>query len=525
MLLYVPIEVDFRIHNHRIGRRLAGAWQQFAAEGPDDPFGGDPMTDAHRIMLVPSAVLLLSACFGVSAFAADAPADGVWRFNFAPADAPDVESFVTVSGKTLYDKAAGYGWTDARGELESGKYEGGGLKSWESRANLNVICRLTPDALARSYATGPATFALDLPAGRYEVWVLSGDAGLLEDTPHEPYRILVEDAVACSFHMTPDEFYRRFEDPIVEDELTPSGVWRQCVAPRFRWSAVTVDVADGQLSVRVDCPRRDLALFNFIGDYAITETRGGPKVRYAGALNALVVMKAGKDAVAGLAGDRPDRRLAAGGFCEAFPDGSRRTRREGELVGRGRAARLCPVRAEYHRAGPAPDARRGGRARAVVPRDARRIPAHHVRALPVQGPGRHRAARERVHRRRQGLGPHPARRGALRSAALRAGAGRRYPVGAGARDDRCRGPLADRRRRRPAVLADLSRPRRHARRPLRGRRHAGARERRARDHCAEARGAPLQAGAAHGSRHGHDVLQPHPVFLLRRGPLLEAHGG
>ncbi len=104
------------------------------------------MIDVRRIMLVPSAALLLSACFAFSAFAADAPADGVWRFNFAPAGAPDVESFVTVSGKTLYDKDAGYGWTDARGELELGKFEGDGVKLWESRANLNMICRLSPDA-------------------------------------------------------------------------------------------------------------------------------------------------------------------------------------------------------------------------------------------------------------------------------------------------------------------------------------------------------------------------------------------
>ena len=89
----------------------------------------------------------------------------------------------------------GYGWLDATGPLETGRWPRDEGDTWESRDNLNVIKRRGPDDLAQGFATGPATFALDLEPGTYEVWVLSGDAGHLEYTPRDTYRIIVEEEV------------------------------------------------------------------------------------------------------------------------------------------------------------------------------------------------------------------------------------------------------------------------------------------------------------------------------------------
>lgn len=225
--------------------------------------------------------------------------DSGWRFNFAPEAAPNPGAFVRISGNSVYSNKTGYGWLDASGPLESGRWHGDKLLSWEATDNLNLISRRSPDALARSYATGPATFAVDLEPGEYEVWVLSGDSGHLEYVPREPYRIVVEGVTAYDFDMTAQEFYTRYETPVLEDDLDEREVWQRYVEPRFTWSRVVVDVVDGQLNVSVASGRRDPWVMNFMGDYARSEFRQGPETRFTGALNALVVIPAGQNSTHG----------------------------------------------------------------------------------------------------------------------------------------------------------------------------------------------------------------------------------
>jgi hypothetical protein len=227
------------------------------------------------------------------------PEDGIWRFNFAPESAPDVESFKKIGVDTDYHGWRGYGWLDATGPTETGKWPGDKPETWESRSNLNVVNRRGPDDLARSHATGPATFALDLAPGKYEVWVLSGDAGHLEYIPREPYRIIVEGKTAFEFDISAEEFIREFETPVFEDELTQSDIWRNAIEPRFKWSRVVVAVEDGQLTVNIASDKRDSSVADFTGDYAYTEMRSGPPVRFTGALNAMLVLPATTDASAG----------------------------------------------------------------------------------------------------------------------------------------------------------------------------------------------------------------------------------
>lgn len=247
--------------------------------------------------------LFFTSIFLVFAFTCHAPCEAaggdIWRFNFAPASAPKVKSFIRVGGDSEYDKRKGYGWLDAAGALKRGSWEGDDAGSWEGRENLNLICRPGPDGLARSFFSGPATFALDLQPGKYEIWTLTGDSGLLEFAPHEAYRIVVGGVTVHEFAPGENEFYRRFETPDMEDDLTQLGVWRRYIDPRFKWTKAIVEVEDGRLTVNVDGKRRDRSLLDFTGDYAFTEMRGGPPERFAGALNALVVLKAGSDGSSG----------------------------------------------------------------------------------------------------------------------------------------------------------------------------------------------------------------------------------
>jgi hypothetical protein len=58
----------------------------------------------------------------------------------------------------------------------------------------------------------------------------------------------------------------------------------------------------------VECDRRDASIVKILGDYAKTETRQGPNIQFAGALNAVVVVKTGK----GISGPKTIAAIDAG---------------------------------------------------------------------------------------------------------------------------------------------------------------------------------------------------------------------
>jgi hypothetical protein len=214
-----------------------------------------------------------------------------WRFNFAPRVGPDFGSFQKVSGATVYTRERGYGWLDLEGELRVGTYHNS-TPGWEGTSNLNLVMRPGPDALASSFAAGPATFALDLESDTYDVWLLTGDWGAWEHLPHEPYEIEVEGVAVEIAGLDAPEFYRHFERFGEDDTIGDDEVYARYVAPRFRWKKVTVSVSDGQLSVRVIGPQRDPSVLSKTGYYAHSDAKFGPKPRFAGELNALLVTRA-----------------------------------------------------------------------------------------------------------------------------------------------------------------------------------------------------------------------------------------
>lgn len=83
-------------------------------------------------------------------------------FDFGPEDAPVATDFVAV-GSDRFTAESGYGWTNG---------------------TLNLVDRGEPDALRgdlAAIASENATFAVDLPNGRYQVTVVMGDANRVRD--------------------------------------------------------------------------------------------------------------------------------------------------------------------------------------------------------------------------------------------------------------------------------------------------------------------------------------------------------
>ena len=118
------------------------------------------MRDTHR---TGGAMLGVLALFAATAVRAQGPADGVWRLDFGPADAPISEGFTGVSPKTGYSEDAGFG------------YVKGGAKGTPFDQNRRIIRDvLQLDDATRDGIYGGTAFRVDVPDGPYHVIVLTG---------------------------------------------------------------------------------------------------------------------------------------------------------------------------------------------------------------------------------------------------------------------------------------------------------------------------------------------------------------
>lgn len=257
------------------------------------------MARAYRITWL--VVLLAALLLAVGWWLRSTAERGIWQFNFAPAGAYAVPGFLQVDAADQYTPWRGYGWLDAIGEGLSGSWPGAGTAApeWESRGALTLIKRRSPDELAATFATAGARFAVDLPPGQYEIWVLSGDAGYREYTPAEPYRVMVQGEEAYRFDLAPADYRGLLEGDGITDYLDSEGVWRQSIAPRFIWSRSVVDIGESPLQVWVEAPRLANPGLHLAGNYPYTEAGRGPASRHGGALNALVVVPVDDDPARG----------------------------------------------------------------------------------------------------------------------------------------------------------------------------------------------------------------------------------
>ena len=251
----------------------------------------DKLTQAISVVIVNlfrlSLLMILLSCSGSTGVN-----DGILCFNFAPCGEPEIENFISISIDSLYDASKGYGWLNTHGRRMKGVWSNDSGARWESRGDLNIISRLGPDDLSRSFASGHGMFAVDLQPGKYEIWVLSGDWGLREYIPYESYDIVAEGVNVGDFQSNMEAFYNSYERAESEDDLTVNDVWRYHVGPRFQWIKSIVEVRDGQLNIQINGKELEAKISDFIGDYAISEFREGPPRRFSGALNAMIIGKA-----------------------------------------------------------------------------------------------------------------------------------------------------------------------------------------------------------------------------------------
>ncbi|MBN1671529.1 MAG: sigma-70 family RNA polymerase sigma factor [Kiritimatiellae bacterium] len=185
----------------------------------------------------------------------------VYKFDMGETRSDVWPDFTQVTHKSAYDPAQGFGWTEAPRyghSHETGPYPD------------KLTCDYVSGGGEGSSYGGKFSFALDLPNGRYGVYVLSGDIGRSyfggaeylygryeidgpAKMPHPDIRIAAEGREIVRFVQDVATFlkeeywkhYREQYDPDVDD-------WRRYIDSRFKRYMATVQVSDGQLNLDFD---------------------------------------------------------------------------------------------------------------------------------------------------------------------------------------------------------------------------------------------------------------------------------
>jgi hypothetical protein len=191
---------------------------------------------------------LVLAVAAAVAFSSGVSEAKIWKFDFGrsePTRQKVMAGFTGVTVKDDYDKAKGYGWVGAEGETKSG---------WLEERTGMAGCERTndPDDLAGGYVAGDKPFALDVPNGKYVVWVMVGDWGAYEFYPRGKYTVLAQGKTIGELdHSTPDKllpvYFRHRDDEFVNG----ADLFEKYVEPRFPTYKAEVEVTDGQLKVLV----------------------------------------------------------------------------------------------------------------------------------------------------------------------------------------------------------------------------------------------------------------------------------
>ena len=119
------------------------------------------------------------------------------RFDFGTAASPVAWGYTRVDAETAYDAAQGFGW------LSGGRTDRD---------------RGTADELTRDFVFAPlASFAIDLPCGRYDVTLTMGDAG----GAHDEMGVFLEGARVDTVSTAPNQFETRtYRVTVADGQLT-----------------------------------------------------------------------------------------------------------------------------------------------------------------------------------------------------------------------------------------------------------------------------------------------------------------
>jgi hypothetical protein len=171
----------------------------------------------------------------------EVPVEGLKKFDFGPANSAVMPGFTRVSKSTVYEKGAGFGW----------------LPGAEYTRDFDIYEVLgrhrPPDDLCRDAAMpAHAKFAVDLPDGDYQVWMMQAPPGLGWGSTFKHRRVLAQGAVKFEQEFTPESFKKwefQFEDA---EDLPGDDLWERYISVYFKPVTFDVNVTGGQMVLEFD---------------------------------------------------------------------------------------------------------------------------------------------------------------------------------------------------------------------------------------------------------------------------------
>ena len=122
--------------------------------------------------------------------------------------------------------------------------------------------RRHPDNLLRDWTSiTKGGLDMDLPNGRYHVWMMLEDPGYWEYYPNfKMRRVMAEGRVVLDEKQTAKQFLKKFYRHADDEDLPGDDIWRRYIKSRYKPLRFTVDVRDGQLNLRFDSDENPYAL-------------------------------------------------------------------------------------------------------------------------------------------------------------------------------------------------------------------------------------------------------------------------
>src|SRR4029079_6146389 len=164
------------------------------------------------------------------------------KLDAGPATGNVMTGFYPLYPSTIYSSRRGYGLSP---DAQIGRAED----------------RRHPDNLFRDWISfKKGGLDIDLPNGRYHVWMMLEDPGYWEYYPNFKKRtISVEDKTVIE-RQTGSEFLDKYFRHANDEDWPGDDTWDRYIGPRYLPHEFDVDVKDGQLNIRFDSDEDPFAL-------------------------------------------------------------------------------------------------------------------------------------------------------------------------------------------------------------------------------------------------------------------------
>jgi|LSQX01.3.fsa_nt_gb hypothetical protein len=175
--------------------------------------------------------LLLTICaFGTSAAFADSP--NVWLFDMGGTSTPVWPGFIAVTPDSLYSAEQGHGWL-------------GDGTTMRAYATSQIDALATDEISGLGDRTG--SFRVDLPAGDYTVWVLSGAMGNIWRLRYmrAPHTLLINGEAVETVDYPEEKLFEVAD----YDWQAGDDPWDIFIGPRFAWHKHPVTAVDGAIEI------------------------------------------------------------------------------------------------------------------------------------------------------------------------------------------------------------------------------------------------------------------------------------